>query len=183
MFLEQIEDRVECVLRNNKNKRFLFILDGFDEFGSKENLCEKVFALGTNRHIKVIVTSRTYYVQKDDINNCFQYRRVKSGKSTSGDEYVVPFVYFICAFNEQQRADFVKNVIENAKRLSENYIDFLHFDTVEEYMVHFQKNIVLRELASTPFTLRLVTTILPQLDAEMKRQKELEEALQNKKGN
>jgi hypothetical protein len=50
-------------------------------------------------------------------------------------------------------------------------------------MEHFQKNIVLRELASTPFTLRLVTTILPQLDAEMKRQKELEEALQNKKGN
>ena len=62
MFLEELEDRVERVLKNNKNKRFLFILDGFDEFGSKENLCDKLFALGSNRHIKIIVTSRTYYV-------------------------------------------------------------------------------------------------------------------------
>lgn len=56
-------------------RRFLFILDGFDEFGSKENLCEKLFNLEQNPHIKVIVTSRTYYVSTSDIVNYFSYNR------------------------------------------------------------------------------------------------------------
>jgi hypothetical protein len=46
--------------------------------------------------------------------------------------------------------------------LKKNFIKFEHFEKKEDYIRRFENNKVLEDLATTPFTLRLIITILPE---------------------
>jgi predicted NACHT family NTPase len=70
-----IEEKIEEVLQKAASAdEVLFMLDGFDEFGSKEKFAQDIFKLQERPHVKIIITSRIYYLSKQDIEFCFSFK-------------------------------------------------------------------------------------------------------------
>ena len=60
----------------------------------------------------------------------------------------------------------IRNVIKQGNYLKENFIKFKFFQEENQYLSVFEKNRVLNSLSSSPFTLRLIITILPTLNSK-----------------
>ena len=135
----------------------VLLLDGFDEYGSKEgNFSRDVLQLHNRSNVKIVITSRIYYQDKQQIEKSFDFVDSKGKKQTTS-------VYYICPFDRQQREQYIANVITNAQHLKSHHIQFDFFPSKEKYLALLDQNRDLDELAKTPFNLRLAISILPEL--------------------
>jgi len=64
--------------------------------------------------------------------------------------------------------------LETVQKLKKYNLEFKSFNNVDEYIQYFDKFKVLDELASVPFTLRMIMVVLPQIVKFMTEKREKE---------
>jgi hypothetical protein len=127
-------------------EKLLFILDGFDEIQSQDNIYQQNdFVSWTN--CKVIITARTEYLL--GLGNYAQY--FKSDRAEALLEY------YIKPFDATQQESFFAKIIE--KGLSE-------WNEAKQYLDAIGRIPGLTALANNPFMLRILASILPTLTRE-----------------
>ena len=132
------------IARFKKEKRFIFLLDGFDEIKTERNIYE------TNQFkdwtCQVIITCRTEYLAGRQYRSLFKADS-RQAKDDLAELFIVPF--------EKEQVD------AYLEKLTEQPQNF--FKTVEDYREILDKIPGLNELVSTPFILSVITQVLPQL--------------------
>lgn len=72
-------------------------------------------------------------------------------------------MFWICPFDEHQRNEYISKFVKTVQGLKKYHIDFESFEKVEVYEEYFAKYSELQHLTKSPFSLRIVMNILPQL--------------------
>ena len=131
--------------------RFLFLLDGLDELGSKVNVYERCKLHQWSRSVFVIF-SRSGFLTDQDIQTYVV--PVAAGTGHKRPELVRSL--HLLQFSEQQREQYVQNFA----RSTQNVAGW----SAASYLSALQRYRELQQLAQEPLTLSMVLNILPRMD-------------------
>ncbi|KAJ3428050.1 wd repeat-containing protein wdr-5.2-related [Anaeramoeba flamelloides] len=151
-----------------KKKQILFILDGYDELNIFVNIIQNNKLLDKFWNCKIIITSRTSELPTD-YKNCFA--PVIKGNESEYD-YLALEEWFVAEFRERDIGKYLDNFLVKTPQEERNNWG------KAKYQKYIHQIIGLRELIETPYTLLVVTEVLPYI---VKKHKEKEQGTQKNK--
>ncbi len=150
-FFEKQGFSKEQIKELQKKRRFVLILDGFDEIEHRQQAFYRDNGLSDWKYAKVVISSRPEYLGPN-----YQYKFHPSGESSALQEY--------------RLAPFSKETIERyIDRYSDTHPDALW--SAERYKEALKES-SLKELVSNPFLLKITLSVLPELSESLQAKKQ-----------
>lgn len=156
LFRQHVQEQISGL---REKTRLILYLDGFDEFGEGREEILALMGLADSPRIlgqvKIFVTCRTDTVTEEQLKKIFYLSQEQQHAElgyicpvSSGEleKYLESFVRAVCAYNETKL-----------------FGKFKSFKTKEEYQQMILQNRALADLATEPFTIRLLVGIMPDL--------------------
>ena len=155
-------------LMHESSSDFLFIFDGYDELKAPKNLYKSNNLAAFGKHTKMIITSREEYLKS--YGNYQKY--FKPSHSASLYEHRIADV------TEAQRSEYIGKAVKQNKEsylLLDNVADRQQKKQLKHWTLakSFYKGIAqihgLKDLMKTPYMLKIIIDILPQLDTSSRQ--------------
>ena len=155
-------------LMHDRQGPFLFIFDGYDELKAPKNLYKSNNLKAFGHRTKMIITSREEYLKS--YGNYQKYFKPKHSSSV--------FEHRIADITKEQRDEYIGKVVkQNSERflLLDNTADshekkqLRHWTYTSSFINGINKITGLLDLMKTPYMLKIIVDILPQLDTSTRQ--------------
>ncbi len=146
-------------LKGNSQRRFVFILDGYDEINSHTNLYQKA-ALGEWPGARLIISSRP-----EHLNMTGRYRLEFAPAGDAHGRQVEE--RWMAPFTPEQRADYLARYVEQGQQQAQaGGRVWEGWQTSQEYLDRMKNFQGLEGLIGNPYMLKIVVEVLPEMDRE-----------------
>eukprot|EP00825_Cyclidium_porcatum_P044586 TRINITY_DN6589_c0_g1_i1.p1 TRINITY_DN6589_c0_g1~~TRINITY_DN6589_c0_g1_i1.p1 ORF type:complete len:1211 (-),score=194.06 TRINITY_DN6589_c0_g1_i1:148-3780(-) len=156
---DKLKSKIQQIIQQYQDKevQVILLLDGYDEFGQDKQRILDCIGIQNNTALqskfKVVISCRSSELSQ--ISEVFKHNK--------------PAVFYICPINQLQLKNYLQKFIDYIQNFGKSNVfqKFKCLSSAEEYIQIINSNPTLKELATTPIMIRIITSIIPELQEQV----------------